>query len=93
MGFDPKAGGRITWMATFAATNPSPVPNNVRSITNYYFKTNGGSRPVSRGRGMRGSLRNIDLSRSKGINHFNIDENPKLQRRVMRRILRIMGRR
>ncbi len=79
---------RVDYMATFAATNPVPVSSNVRRITNYYFKKDGWGKPVKRGAGFRGVLKNIDFSGNKSIGHFNIDEQPKLQNQVIRNILR-----
>ncbi len=83
-----KKGIRVNYMVTFAATNPPPIPRNVLKVTNYYFKKDGWGKPVRRGKGTRGSLKNIDLSKTPGVNHFNIDEFPKLQRQVIRNVLR-----
>jgi len=85
---------RVNYMATFAATDPSPVPSNVRRATNYYFAKNGWGEPLRRGNGFRGRLRNIDFSKDKKVGHFNIDEQPKLHRQVIantRRHLRYRG--
>ena len=79
---------RVNYMVTFAATNPPPIPRNVLKATNYYFKKDGWGKPIRRGRGTRGRLKNIDLSTTPGVHHFNIDEFPKLQRQVIRNVLR-----
>ncbi|MEE9314754.1 MAG: alpha/beta hydrolase [Rhizobiaceae bacterium] len=84
---------RVNYMVVFAATNPPPIPRNVQKTTNYYFKTNGWGKPVRRGRGTRGSIRNIDLSNVSGMNHFNVEESPKIQRQVIQNILRYIRRR
>lgn len=85
---------RVSYMVTFAATDPSPVPSNVRKATNYYFAKDGWGEPLKRGHGFRGRLRNIDFSKNKKVGHFNIDEQPKLHRQVIantRRHLRYRG--
>ena len=85
---------RVNYMVTFAATDPSPVPSNVRKATNYYFSKDGWGEPLRRGYGFRGRLHNIDFSKDKNIGHFNIDEQPKLHRQVIantRRHLRYHG--
>jgi len=74
---------RVSYMVTFAATDPSPVPSNVRKATNYYFAKDGWGEPLRRGYGFRGRLRNIDFSKDKKVGHFNIDEQPKLHRQVI----------
>ena len=84
---------RVDYMATFAATNPTLVPSNVRKITNYYFKTDGWGKPVKVARGFRGRLKNIDFSKSSTVGHFNIDKQPRLQAQVINNVLRIVKRR
>lgn len=81
-------GLRVRYMATFAATNPGPASSNIQKLTNYYFKKDGWGKPVRRGRGFRGRLRNIDMSKYGSVNHFNVDEVPRLQRQVVRNVLR-----
>ncbi len=84
---------RVDYMATFAATNPTLVPSNVRKITNYYFKTDGWGKPIKVARGFRGRLKNIDFSKSSTVGHFNIDKQPRLQAQVINNVLRIVKRR
>ena len=81
---------KVSYMATFAATDPIPVPSNVRKLTNYYFKTDGWGEPVAKGKGFRGNLKNIDFSNSKTIGHFNIDKQPRLQNQVINNVLRFV---
>ncbi len=79
---------RIDYMVTFAATNPDPIPTNVRKATNYYFKTDGWGKPIKGVKGYRGNLKNIDFSTSTEIGHFNIEKQPRLQRQVINNVLR-----
>ncbi|MEN0041076.1 MAG: alpha/beta hydrolase [Pseudomonadota bacterium] len=87
-----KAKIRVDYLVSFAATNPLPAAPNIRKLTNYYFSEDGWGKPVVRGRGFRGNLKNIDLSKRSGINHFNVDEDPKVQKQVIANVLRFMGR-
>lgn len=74
---------RVTYMVTFAATNPDPIPSNVGKVTNYYFATDGWGLPLRSGPGFRGQLKNIDFSKSETVGHFNIEEQDRLQRQVI----------
>lgn len=85
-----KSGIAVTYMVTFAATKPDPIPRNVRKATNYYFKTDGWGEPVTKARGARANLKNIDLSNTDGVHHFNIEKNKRLQRQVIRNVLRFV---
>lgn len=81
---------RVQYLVTFAATNPKPIPSNVRKVTNYYFKSGGWGEPIVKGPGFRGRLKNIDFSTDKKIGHFNIDKQPRLQEQVIRNVLRFV---
>ncbi|MDD9910362.1 MAG: thioesterase domain-containing protein [Ahrensia sp.] len=74
---------RVNYLVTFAATNPAPIPSNVRKVTNYYFATDGWGKAIRPGRGFRGNMKNIDFSKDKRVGHFNIEEQPRLQRQVI----------
>ncbi len=78
----------VSYMATLAATAPPPASSNIRKLTNYYFKKDGWGKPVRGGPGFRGVLKNIDFSKNKKVGHFNIDSQPRLQREVVRNVLR-----
>lgn len=81
---------RVNYAATFAATEPSPVPSNVRKLTNYYFKTDGWGKRVVAGKGFRGRLKNIDMSNKPDVHHFNIEKQTRLQNQVINNVLRIL---
>ncbi|MEM8749932.1 MAG: lipase [Pseudomonadota bacterium] len=85
-----KARIRVDYMASFAATDPDPVPTNVRKFTNYYFKTDGWGDEISAAKGFRGQLKNIDFSKDKQVGHFNIDKQPRLQRQVINNVMRFV---
>lgn len=79
---------RVKYVATFAATKSAAAPSNIQRLSNYYFSKDGWGKPIRPGPGFRGRLKNIDLSKNPSINHFNIDENPKLQRQIINNVLR-----
>lgn len=81
----------VRYLVTFAATNPDPIPSNVRKATNYYFKTDGWGEVLVPGKGFRGVLKNIDFSNRTGIGHFNIDKQPRLQRQVINNVMRFVS--
>lgn len=81
---------RVTYMATFAATDPETAPNNISKLTNYYFKKDGWGKPVKTVKGFRGRLKNIDMSKNPDVHHFNVEEQPRLQNQVIRNVLRFV---
>jgi len=82
---------KVDLLATFAATNVIRVPSNVGMVTNYYFETNGWGVPLQPGPGFSGKLSNFDFSNDRAVGHFNIEKQPKLQRRVIRDVLRYVS--
>ncbi|MEM1037966.1 MAG: lipase [Pseudomonadota bacterium] len=81
---------RVDYLVTFAATNPKPIPSNVRKVTNYYFETDGWGKPITKGPGFRGRMKNIDFSKDDEVGHFNIEKQPRLQEQVIRNVLRFV---
>ena len=86
-----RRGVPIAYLATFAATAPPPVPGNVRRAVNYY-QSSGWGAPLRPARNFRGRLRNVNLAREKGVGHYNIEKQPKLQRQVIRNVLQVVRR-
>ncbi|MEO0547513.1 MAG: lipase [Pseudomonadota bacterium] len=81
---------RVDYLVTFAATNPKPIPSNVRKVTNYYFETDGWGKPIVKGPGFKGRMKNIDFSKDEKVGHFNIEKQPRLQEQVIRNVLRFV---
>jgi len=84
-------GIKVRYMVTLAATNPQRAPTNIAKLTNYYFKTDGWGEPVYPMPGFRGQLRNVDMSTTKDIHHFNVEEYPPLQNQVIDNVLRYIS--
>ena len=76
-----RRGIAVDQLITLAATDPRPVPANVRRAVNYYFETNGWGRRLVPAAGFRGKLVNKDYSNSAG--HFNIDKQPLVQAEIL----------
>jgi hypothetical protein len=79
----------VRYMVTIAATNPDAAPPNVQTLTNYYFR-NGWGKLVPTEPGFSGQLNNIDMSKTAGANHFNVDENRELHQEVIDNVLRFV---
>lgn len=78
-----RRGIAVDQLVTLAATDPRPVPANVRRAVNYYFETNGWGRRLVPAAGFRGALINKDYSNSAEIGHFNIDKQRSVQSEIL----------
>ncbi|GAA5656071.1 MULTISPECIES: thioesterase domain-containing protein [Brucella] len=85
-----KKGIQVTYMATFAATAPAPLPGNIKRVVNFYFKQHGWGLPLAAGPRFKGNLNNRDFSGMKDIGHFNIEKQRPLQDEVVRNVLSIV---
>ena len=83
-----RANVPVAYIATLAATDPDPVPSNVRRVDNYYFRSGGWGVKIVGAKNFSGILRNRDLSKAEGMGHFNLDDQPAIQREVLRNIAR-----
>jgi pimeloyl-ACP methyl ester carboxylesterase len=84
------AGVKVTWLVTLAATAPPPVPPNVRKVTNHYFSQGGWGVIVRPAPGFRGTLENIDYAGKAEFGHFNLDQQPIIQRALLRTVKAIV---
>jgi thioesterase domain-containing protein len=85
-----KSGIKVDYMASFAATSPSPLPANISRVVNFYFSSHSWGAALTKGPGFRGRLENRDLSDDRHINHFNIEKQRPLQDEVVNDILRVL---
>ncbi|WP_276121499.1 alpha/beta fold hydrolase [Pararhizobium qamdonense] len=83
-------GIRVDYMASFAATSPSPLPANVTRVVNFYFSSHSWGAILTKGPGFKGKLDNRDLSRDLRVNHFNVEKQASLQDEVVKGILRVV---
>ncbi|WP_426129467.1 hypothetical protein [Pararhizobium sp. PWRC1-1] len=85
-----KRGIRVDYMASFAATSPSPLPANITRAVNFYFSSHSWGAALTKGPGFKGRLDNLDLSHHQHVNHFNIEKQGPLQDEVVKGILRAL---
>lgn len=85
-----KRGIRVDYMASFAATSPSPLPANIKRAVNFYFSSHSWGAVLTKGPGFRGRLDNRDLADDPRVNHFNIEKQAPLQDEVVSSILRVL---
>lgn len=72
-----KKGVPVRLAITVDGLKRRSVSGSVDSFINYYIARGGGK--IVKGAGFRGMLSNVNVDDIKGISHFNIDTNPKVQ--------------
>jgi thioesterase domain-containing protein len=85
-----KRGIGVDYMASFAATNPDPLPENIKRAVNFYFINRGWGLALTAGPGFTGRLENRDFSKDTHVDHFNIEKQRPLQDEVVRDILHVL---
>ncbi len=86
--FLKKRNVKVQYLVTFEPTIRLDVPSNVRVAVNYFLSNSIMGESLKREPRSGGSFRNIDMVKVDGIGHFNIEENTRLQRTVLRNVLR-----
>jgi hypothetical protein len=81
-------GAPVALVVTFGPGKGLTAPSNVSQVVNYYL----GSDIISKGRGFRGTILNINLDAASDINHFNIEKKKRLHVKVISRIQSIIAR-
>ncbi|MGC4024788.1 MAG: lipase [Mesorhizobium sp.] len=81
----------VNVLISLAATNPDPVPSNVRRAVGYYFSEHGWGLPLAAGPGFRGKLSNRDYSGDADVSHFNIDKQHAIQDEILQLVLWSVG--
>jgi len=81
----------VNVLISLAATNPDPVPSNVRRAVGYYFSEHGWGLPLAAGPGFRGKLSNRDYSGDSDVSHFNIDKQRAIQDEILQLVLWSVG--
>ena len=79
-------------LESIAATNPDPLPANVRRAVGYYFAEHGWGLPLVPGPGFAGQLSNRDYSADSQVGHFNIDKQQSIQNEILQLVLWSVGR-
>jgi pimeloyl-ACP methyl ester carboxylesterase len=79
-------GAPVALVVTFGPNGRLVAPSNVTRVVNYYL----GGAIVSKGRGFRGTISNVNLDAASDINHFNIEKINRLHAKVIARIQSII---
>jgi thioesterase domain-containing protein len=82
------AGARVALIVTFGPTMNLTAPSNVSQVVNYYT----GNTLVTRGRGFKGTISNVNLNAAPDINHLNIEKSNRLHASVISKIQAMAGR-
>jgi pimeloyl-ACP methyl ester carboxylesterase len=85
-----KAGVPVRLLVVFDATEATPVSANVTEAINFYYP-NGRGDPLKPGPGFKGRIRNDDLRDLPGLKHMNVDESATLHKRVVAKVLSVLG--
>jgi hypothetical protein len=80
-------GAPVALVVTFGPNGRLVAPSNVTQVVNYYL----GGAIVSKGRGFRGAISNVNLDAASDINHFNIEKIDRLHARVIAKIRSIFA--
>jgi hypothetical protein len=85
-----KAGVPVRLLVVFDATEATPVSANVAEAINFYYPGGRGD-ALKPGPGFKGRIRNDDLSDLPGLKHMNVDESATLHKRVVAKVLSVLG--
>ena len=80
-------GVKVAYVVAFDPTEPGYVGKNVGKVVNYYLPN--GKNRIRKGSGFKGSLANVNVSDMPDIKHTNVEKNPKLQARVISRVMKM----
>lgn len=80
-------GVKVAYVVAFDPTEPGYVGKNIRRVVNYYLPN--GKNRILKGSGFKGSLKNVNVSDMPDIKHTNVEKNPKLQGRVISRVIKM----
>ena len=72
-------GASVALIVSYGPTVSMTIPSNVRQVIHYYQ----GDVPFKKGPGFTGRITNINLDKSEGINHFNVEKVERLQKQVI----------
>jgi hypothetical protein len=75
-------GANVLLLVTFGPDYRQAAPSNVANVLNYYQ----GKSIIVGGRGFKGTIINVNLNKSDGINHFNVEKIERLHAKVIAKI-------
>jgi len=81
----------VSLIVTFGPIGDLAAPANVASVVNYYQSKSYSNGRVLRGPGFHGSIANVDLEKSAGMNHLNMMHAASLHAQTISRVLALVG--
>lgn len=78
----------VDYIVSIDMTEPLTVPRTTRHFVNFY-QENGYGKKAGRPQGFKGDMINVDVTKRQDINHFNMDEAPKMHEIVIGKIIQI----
>jgi hypothetical protein len=70
----------VSYAVMLDPVEPTSVGRNVKKIVNYYIPKSNKNKRLSPKRDFKGVLENVDVRQFGGFDHFNIDEDKRLQK-------------
>ena len=85
------AGVPVALVVTFSPTETLPVNGNVAHAVNYWLSNSNFHGRITRGAGFHGTLETVDLARSPGVGHFNIEKMDSLHAATIARVMSLVS--
>ena len=86
-----QAGVPVALLVAFSPATAKDVPGNVVRVVNYYQSNSVWNNTYTWSSGGRRSLRNVNLAKEAGIDHFNIEKMARLHDETIRAVLALSG--
>lgn len=85
------AGVPVALVVTFSPTETLPVNGNVAHAVNYWLSNSSFHGRITRGPGFHGTLETIDLAKSEGVGHFNIEKLDSLHTATIAKVMALVS--
>ncbi len=76
-------GAKVLLLVTFGLDGQQAAPSNVAHILNF----SSGDDKITKGPGFKGTVKNVNINGSDGVNHFNVEKNERFQAKVIAEVL------
>jgi hypothetical protein len=80
----------VALLVTFSPVDSAPVSTNVVRAVNYFQSNSAWHGQIAKGTGFRGVLENVDLAKTPGITHFNIEKAEQLHAATIAKVLALI---
>jgi pimeloyl-ACP methyl ester carboxylesterase len=85
-----EAGVPVALLVTFSPVDSGPANANVARAVNFFQSNSAWHGQITRGNGFHGALENVDLAKTPGITHFNIEKADNLHATTIAKVLAIV---